>query len=87
MIMTIIKSFGLNEIIIRFIGDGGMAVYTVCDNVLMIVEMITAGIIGVIPNIAGILYGEKDYFGHRDDICLISTYAMIKTELFYLSGY
>ncbi|MCI8968896.1 MAG: hypothetical protein HFH75_15210 [Lachnospiraceae bacterium] len=65
MIMTIIKSFGLNEIIIRFIGEGGMAVYTVCDNVLMIVEMITAGIIGVIPNIAGILYGEKDYFGIR----------------------
>ncbi|MDE5700627.1 MAG: ATP-binding protein [Lachnospiraceae bacterium] len=62
MVMTIIKSFVLNEIIIRIIGDGGMAVYTVCDNVLMIVEMITAGIIGVIPNIAGILYGEKDYF-------------------------
>ena len=34
MVMTIIKSFVLNEIIIRFIGDGGMAVYTVCDNVL-----------------------------------------------------
>lgn len=65
MVMTIIKSFVLNEIIIRFIGDSGMAVYTVCDNVLMIVEMITAGIIGVIPNIAGILYGEKDYFGIR----------------------
>ena len=65
MIMTTIKSFGLNEIIIRFIGEGGMAVYTVCDNVLMIVEMITAGIIGVIPNIAGILFGEKDYFGIR----------------------
>lgn len=59
MIMTTIKSFGLNEIIIRFIGDGGMAVYTVCDNVLMIVEMITAGIIGVIPNIAGILFGKR----------------------------
>ena len=65
MVMTIIKAFVLNEIIIRFIGDDGMAVYTVCDNVLMIVEMITAGIIGVIPNIAGILYGEKDYFGIR----------------------
>lgn len=65
MIMTIIKSFGLNEIIIRFIGDSGMAVYTVCDSVLMIVEMITAGIIGIIPNLAGILYGERDYFGIR----------------------
>lgn len=65
MCMTVVKTFGLNEIIIRFIGDAGMAVYTVCDNVLMIVEMITAGIIGVIPNLAGILYGEKDYFGIR----------------------
>lgn len=40
-----------------------MAVFTVCDNVLMIVEMLTGGIIGVIPNVAGILYGEKDFVG------------------------
>lgn len=65
MIMTVVKSFGLNEIIIRTIGESGMAIYTVCDNILMIVEMVTAGIIGVIPNLAGILYGEKDYFGIR----------------------
>ncbi len=80
MVMTIIKSFVLNEIIIRFIGDGGMAVYTVCDNVLMIVEMITAGIIGVIPNIAGILYGEKDYFGIRalcKRVLVLSTAATV----------
>ena len=32
-----------------------MAVFTVCDNVLLIVEMLTGGIIGVIPNVAGIL--------------------------------
>ena len=40
-----------------------MAVFTVCDNVLLIVEMLTGGIIGVIPNVAGILFGEKDYVG------------------------
>ncbi len=80
MVMTILKSFVLNEIIIRFIGDGGMAVYTVCDNILMIVEMITAGIIGVIPNIAGILYGEKDYFGIRalcKRVLVLSTAATV----------
>ena len=42
-----------------------MAVFTVCDNVLLMVEMITGGIIGVIPNVAGILFGEKDYVGIR----------------------
>ena len=47
------------------IGEDGMAVFTVCDNVLLIVEMLTGGIIGVIPNVAGILFGEKDYVGIR----------------------
>lgn len=65
MIMTFIKSLGLNVIIINLTGDDGMTIYTVCQNVLMIVEMLTAGIIGVIPNMAGILYGEKDYYGIR----------------------
>ena len=65
MIMTFIKTLGLNVIIINLTGDDGMTIYTVCQNVLMIVEMLTAGIIGVIPNMAGILYGEKDYYGIR----------------------
>ena len=47
------------------LGEEGMAVFTVCDNVLLIVEMLTGGIIGVIPNVAGILFGEKDYVGIR----------------------
>ena len=54
---------GILELIV---GDlEGMAVFTVCDNVLLIVEMLTGGIIGVIPNVAGILFGEKDYVGIR----------------------
>lgn len=65
MITNFIKSLGLNTIIINQIGEDGMAVFTVCDNVLLIVEMLTGGIIGVIPNVAGILFGEKDYVGIR----------------------
>lgn len=63
MATNFVKALGLNMIIMNLIGEEGMAVFTVCDNVLMIVEMLTGGIIGVIPNVAGILYGEKDYVG------------------------
>lgn len=65
MATNFIKALGLNTIIINQIGEEGMAVFTVCDNVLLIVEMLTGGIIGVIPNVAGILFGEKDYVGIR----------------------
>ncbi len=65
MAANFVKAFGLNTIIMHMIGEDGMAVFTVCDNVLLIVEMLTGGIIGVIPNVAGILFGEKDYVGIR----------------------
>lgn len=65
MATNFIKALGLNTIIMNQIGEDGMAVFTVCDNVLLIVEMLTGGIIGVIPNVAGILFGEKDYLGIR----------------------
>lgn len=63
MATSFVKALGLNTIIMNQIGEEGMAVFTVCDNVLLIVEMLTGGIIGVIPNVAGILFGEKDYVG------------------------
>ena len=65
MATSFIKALGLNTIIMNQTGEEGMAVFTVCDNVLLIVEMLTGGIIGVIPNVAGILFGEKDYVGIR----------------------
>jgi Na+-driven multidrug efflux pump/anti-sigma regulatory factor (Ser/Thr protein kinase) len=65
MVMAFVKSLCMNLIIINFIGDDGMAIYTVCENVLLIVEMFSAGIIGIIPNMVGILYGEKDYANIR----------------------
>ena len=65
MAANFVKAFGLNTIIMHMIGEDGMAVFTVCDNVLLIVEMLTGGIIVVIPNVAGILFGEKDYVGIR----------------------
>ena len=53
MAANFVKALGLNTIIMNQLGEEGMAVFTVCDNVLLIVEMLTGGIIGVIPNVAG----------------------------------
>ena len=77
MIMALIKALGLNFIILTFLGDDGMCVYTVCENVLMIVEMVVGGIVGIIPNIAGVLYGEKDYFGLRSLCSRVLKYSFV----------
>jgi O-antigen/teichoic acid export membrane protein len=85
MVMAFVKSLFMNLIIINFIGEDGMAIYTVCENVLLIVEMFSAGIIGIVPNMVGILYGEKDYVNIRL-VCkkvLIYT-AIISVILFVL---
>ena len=81
MATNFIKALGLNTIIINQIGEEGMAVFTVCDNVLLIVEMLTGGIIGVIPNVAGILFGEKDYVGIR-----VLCNKMLKYSYIVLAG-
>lgn len=59
MAANFVKALGLNTIIMNQLGEEGMAVFTVCDNVLLIVEMLTGGIIGVIPNVAGILLERR----------------------------
>lgn len=85
MATNFIKSLGLNTIILHQTGEDGMAVFTVCDNVLLIVEMLTGGIIGVIPNVAGILYGEKDYMGIRVLCKKMLKYSYIVLALIFVA--
>lgn len=54
-----------------------MAVYSVCVNAVLIAELCVGGIIGLIQNIAGILYGEWDYFGIRTLCRKVLTYSYI----------
>ena len=54
-----------------------MAVYSVCANAVLIAELCVGGIIGLIQNIAGILYGEWDYFGIRTLCRKVLTYSYI----------
>ncbi|MCI9174038.1 MAG: hypothetical protein HFH49_03690 [Lachnospiraceae bacterium] len=64
-LMSALKSMIINSAIVRFLGNDPMAVYSVCVNAVLIAELCVGGIIGLVPNIAGILYGEKDYYGIR----------------------
>lgn len=65
MIFITVKDLGLNTIIVRLIGNDAMVVYTVCANVVLLLELFVGGIIGTITSIGGVIYGEKDYFGIR----------------------
>lgn len=64
-LMSALKSVIINTAIVRFLGNDSMAVYSVCANAILIAELCVGGIIGLVQNIAGILYGERDYYGIR----------------------
>jgi len=64
-LMSALKSVIINSAIVRLLGNDSMAVYSVCANAVLIAELCVGGIIGLIQNIAGILYGERDYYGIR----------------------
>ena len=65
LVMLILQYFVLNSFIRSTLGPDNTAIYSVCMNSVEIVRLFIEGIIGVIQTIAGVLYGEKDYFGIR----------------------
>lgn len=82
-LMSALKSVIINSAIVRTLGNGPMAVYSVCANAVLIAELCVGGIIGLIQNIAGILYGERDFYGIRT-LCkrvLIYSYIAIAVLL------
>lgn len=86
MVFLTTKDLGVNTMIVRMIGNDGMAVYTVCANVVLLVELLVGGIIGTIASIGGVIYGEKDYFGIRSLVkhVLIYSYAVLLVILIIL---
>lgn len=55
----------LNSAVLQVLGSQAMNVYAICTNTLIMAELLAGGIISVIPNICGVLFGEKDYFAIR----------------------
>lgn len=76
-LMSALKSVMINSAIVRVLGNDSMAVYSVCANAVLIAELCVGGIIGLIQNIAGILYGERDYYGIRILCKKVLTYSYV----------
>lgn len=77
MIFITIKDFGLNTLIVRQIGTDAMVVYTICANVVLLVELCIGGMMGTISSIGGVIYGEKDYFGLKSLVKRVLLYSYL----------
>ena len=64
-LMQALQIFVLNTAVLKILGVEAMEIYAVCSNTLIMAELLAGGIISVIPNICGVLFGERDYFGIR----------------------
>ena len=65
LIMTVISVAVLNSNVLRALGDSYFSAYSVTGNTQLIVQMFLNGVSSVIASVAGVLYGEKDYYGMR----------------------
>ncbi len=65
LLMQILQYLILNTMIQNTLGADKMAIYAICLNSVDIVRLFIEGVIGVVQTIAGVLYGEKDYYGIR----------------------
>ena len=75
MIFDTVRALALNTLIVRAMGEDSMAVFTVCDNVALIVQMLVGGIIDTLSTIGSVIYGEKDYFGVRALVRYVLRYS------------
>ena len=76
-LMSALASVIINSAIVRYLGNEPMAIYSVCANAVLIAELCVGGVIGLIPSIAGILYGERDYYGIRALCKKVLTYSYL----------
>lgn len=86
MVFLTVKDLGLNSLILRVIGNDAMAVYTVCSNVVLTVELFAGGIVGTVSTIGSVLYGQKDYFALRSLVkqVLLLSFAVVFALMAFL---
>ncbi|MCR5604960.1 MAG: ATP-binding protein [Lachnospiraceae bacterium] len=65
LILTVISVSIINAVVIRALGNAYFSAYAVANNTQLIVQMFLNGVSSVIASVAGVLYGEKDYYGMR----------------------
>ena len=87
VVMNALQLFVLNAGILAVTGEDGMAIYAVVTNSRFLVQLVLNGMVMVIPNIAGVLLGEKDYYGIRrllSRVVRISLIAGAALTVFFL---
>ena len=65
LIMTVISISLINSVVLKSLGDDYFSAYSVINNTQLIVQMFLNGVTSVIASVAGVLYGEKDFYGMR----------------------
>ena len=56
IICEMVRNSVMNVMILRSTGENGAAVYTICLNIILIVELLIGGIIGAMEKIGGVIY-------------------------------
>ena len=77
LIMTVISVSVINTVVLGNLGDSYFSAYAVANNTQLIVQMFLNGVSSVIASVAGVLYGEKDYFGMRKVLKKVLSTALI----------
>ena len=70
--LTAVSLTVMNTSTLYILGQDMMTVYSITNDTNFIVQLCLNGIVEVIPTIAGVLYGEKDYYGIRRLLMRIS---------------
>ncbi len=65
LFLTVISVSLINAAVVRALGNAYFSAYAVGNNTQLIVQMFLNGVSSVIASVAGVLYGEKDYYGMR----------------------
>ena len=55
--------FGFNSIVMHTLGEDGMYVWSVCMQLLMLIQLMLSGVGSSIYSIGGLLIGERDMIG------------------------
>lgn len=87
-VVQALQLFIINSAVLQTLGAQAMNVYAICTNTLIMAELLAGGIISVIPNICGVLYGEKDYFAIRQlmkkVVSFSSVLIFVLTAIFFI---
>ena len=81
LVVAMVKGFVLNAVVLAFLKENGIVMYTVCSNISLILNMCIGGLMEVIPYTVSILYGEKDFSGIRAVVKRVFRYALPTTCL------